>query len=416
MGKSDRGIWGDIKGSGSSPYKILIDFTDLATKCSCPSRQFPCKHGLGLLLVYTSDPNQLKISDEPDYVREWLDKRQAKTQQKTAEASELTEEEIEKKSASKEKREEERSTFVDSGVSELKLVLKDFIRLGLLELSTKNTAYFDGIAARMIDAKAPGLANWVKEFGKVDFKNKATWQEQSLELIAKVYLILKSYENINQLDTGFQSTLRNVIGWTHQTKDLLTDKTTLTQKDNWLVLGSSTEIQDDFTIIRTWLHGLQSNQNALILAFENKFSNNATQKFLDGTTLEAELAFYPDNIPHRAFIKQQKSTSDELPQEPQFLQNWLEFHDLKIKQLQKNPWLYSQSYLIKNVKLFGYENNWVIADSSKKYMRLNPTLEFEKILKLLLLTNHNTFSLAFTEQKDGIIPLGLFLNKHYQVI
>ncbi|MDQ3283523.1 MAG: SWIM zinc finger family protein, partial [Acidobacteriota bacterium] len=30
--------------------------TDLASKCSCPSRKFPCKHAVGLLVLGVQSP------------------------------------------------------------------------------------------------------------------------------------------------------------------------------------------------------------------------------------------------------------------------------------------------------------------------------------------------------------------------
>ena len=44
--------WAECAGSGKNPYRVSIDFTnrDAPTcRCSCPSRQFPCKHALGLM-------------------------------------------------------------------------------------------------------------------------------------------------------------------------------------------------------------------------------------------------------------------------------------------------------------------------------------------------------------------------------
>lgn len=44
--------WAECAGSGKTPYRVSIDFTnrDAPTcRCSCPSRQFPCKHALGLM-------------------------------------------------------------------------------------------------------------------------------------------------------------------------------------------------------------------------------------------------------------------------------------------------------------------------------------------------------------------------------
>ena len=44
--------WAECAGSGKNPYQVSIDWTDPTApvcRCSCPSRQFPCKHALGLM-------------------------------------------------------------------------------------------------------------------------------------------------------------------------------------------------------------------------------------------------------------------------------------------------------------------------------------------------------------------------------
>ena len=44
--------WAQCAGSGKTPYRVSIDWTDPdapVCRCSCPSRQFPCKHALGLM-------------------------------------------------------------------------------------------------------------------------------------------------------------------------------------------------------------------------------------------------------------------------------------------------------------------------------------------------------------------------------
>ena len=44
--------WGECAGSGKTPYRVSVDWSEPSApvcRCSCPSRQFPCKHALGLL-------------------------------------------------------------------------------------------------------------------------------------------------------------------------------------------------------------------------------------------------------------------------------------------------------------------------------------------------------------------------------
>ena len=50
-GYDERAVWGLCKGSGARPYQTQVDLSGPAYKCSCPSRKFPCKHALALLLL-----------------------------------------------------------------------------------------------------------------------------------------------------------------------------------------------------------------------------------------------------------------------------------------------------------------------------------------------------------------------------
>ena len=48
-------IWGRCAGSGAEPYFCSVDFLDeekTAGRCSCPSRQRPCKHAIGILPAF----------------------------------------------------------------------------------------------------------------------------------------------------------------------------------------------------------------------------------------------------------------------------------------------------------------------------------------------------------------------------
>ena len=65
LGRSDRAIWGLCQGSGKQPYQARVDLAEPAFKCSCPSRKFPCKHGLGLLLLFAKKADAFSRGDEP---------------------------------------------------------------------------------------------------------------------------------------------------------------------------------------------------------------------------------------------------------------------------------------------------------------------------------------------------------------
>ena len=45
-------LWGECRGSAAGPYRTVVDLAGPAYRCSCPSRKFPCKHALALLLLW----------------------------------------------------------------------------------------------------------------------------------------------------------------------------------------------------------------------------------------------------------------------------------------------------------------------------------------------------------------------------
>ena len=99
---------GECTGSGKSNYITSADYIDENNpvfRCSCPSRQFPCKHSLALLYEMLAK-KEFTICEVPEDIQKKRDKKQAK-ENKAAEAakpeSEMTEEEkqkAEKKKAS----------------------------------------------------------------------------------------------------------------------------------------------------------------------------------------------------------------------------------------------------------------------------------------------------------------------------
>ncbi|WP_461030053.1 SWIM zinc finger family protein, partial [Streptomyces sparsus] len=72
-GSAEGAVWGLCKGSGSKPYRTVVDCADAACKCSCPSRKFPCKHALGLLLLWSAGGDAVASGAEPpEWAQSWL--------------------------------------------------------------------------------------------------------------------------------------------------------------------------------------------------------------------------------------------------------------------------------------------------------------------------------------------------------
>src|SRR5215207_3656142 len=68
LGQSSESMWG--KCQGSAVYQVKIDLSNMGYHCSCPSRKFPCKHVLGLLLLSVNAPATVSVAAAPEWVDE----------------------------------------------------------------------------------------------------------------------------------------------------------------------------------------------------------------------------------------------------------------------------------------------------------------------------------------------------------
>src|SRR5476651_1227257 len=67
----ERLIWGECQGSGANPYRVAADIEDRGSKCTCPSRKFPCKHALALMWMFVDGDAGFQAGDVPDWVNDW---------------------------------------------------------------------------------------------------------------------------------------------------------------------------------------------------------------------------------------------------------------------------------------------------------------------------------------------------------
>lgn len=83
--EDDTLLFGTCKGSGRSAYQTSVDFSGDTPvfRCSCPSRQIPCKHGIAILLDYLEGKpfEPAEIPEDVQRKREKLEKRAEKAAQ-----------------------------------------------------------------------------------------------------------------------------------------------------------------------------------------------------------------------------------------------------------------------------------------------------------------------------------------------
>jgi hypothetical protein len=354
-------LWGECQGSGKDPYRTQIDLTGPAFRCSCPSRKFPCKHGLGLFLLYVKQNQAFTTSIPPAWVQEWLDKRaQAQTP-----AVENTEKPAKTKAdpAAQAKRQQKREAKVQAGLVELDLWLQDLIHQGLAQLPTKPYSYWDQMAARMVDAQAPGLARRLRSLAGLANSSQTDWASTTLAELGKLHLLIQGYQRQESLTPELQAEVRSQIGWTISQEELLSSaQPSQNLKDDWWVVGKQVEL-DDATNLKTqriWLWGLQHQRFALILNFAPRHLP-LDASWVPGTAVSAQLCFFLSSTPLRAIVRERDSGNlsktspiqgDEItPAIAQYSQA-----------LSQNPWLESYPLLLSQVTPRLVADQWLLVD------------------------------------------------------
>lgn len=338
VGQDERALWGECQGSGAKPYQTVVDLTEPAFKCSCPSRKFPCKHALGLFLLIANQPAIGKSATAaPAWAAEWLAKRDGQTQRKSGAAKkadeELDEATLTRRASQKAKRSLEREAKVVAGLKELELWLRDLLRHGLASAQTRSFDYWEQMAARLIDAQAPGAARRVRDLSRLPQSGDG-WIEHLLTKVSSLFLLLKAYERIETLSAPAQADVRTAIGWSYKEDELPEENVV---SDEWLVLGQRTTGEEGLRVRRTWFWGQQSAKGALVLEFAAPGQHLAVD-LLPGTSMEAELIFYPSNYPLRAAIRKRNNTTRSAKEifgysnSEQLLANYADV-------LALNPWL-----------------------------------------------------------------------------
>lgn len=381
LGQADGVIWGEIKGSGKNPYQTAIALAEPAFKCSCPSRKFPCKHGLGLALVLAANPDKLVGTEHPAWLQDWLDKRGQRAQKQAEKAATkdepVDEATLQKRAAAQQKRNAAREDKVSAGIAELQRWLFDLIRQGL---SQQDDAQWQRMAARMVDAQAPGLARRLQAAASLRYQG-GVWQEKLLAELGKLHLLLEAWQRRDSLPAAVQADVLAQIGFNHSKEELLLlDGIT----DHWQVVGQRQEDDGQMRTQRTWLYGLASQRFALLLDFAVQ-NQPMTLRPAIGQGLVGEMVFYPSAVPLRALVKSgfdcaqpSVSANPSCPERSRraITDNFTAY----VAALTANPWLGLFPFAIANATPVRHNNQWLLVDAEQHVIPLNISDEHAWIL------------------------------------
>ncbi len=352
-GRNEVAAWGEAKGSGAKPYQTVVDLGDGASKCSCPSRKFPCKHALGLLLRVAQ--NEVPVAEAVAWATEWLDKRGGRAVAK-AEKAAAPPRQADPKSA------EKRWTNVLRGLEECETFLCDVASNGLLSMSSARS--WDEMAARMVDAQAPGVARRLRRLGET-IGVGADWGKRAASELGNLTLLTAAARNIDVLGE-LAPDVRTALGIPFRKEDL---PETEGVADDWDVLGAAVEQDLKVMTYRTWLRGRRTGRWAMHLSFS--VGGVAPARPLPGRSLSGEAVFFPSAWPLRAQFEELSGSGFE----PGPGEGWAEALEAYADALALNPWLDAFPVLLNDAALGCSGDQWLAVDSRGEAIPLRLSAE-----------------------------------------
>ncbi|KQM85062.1 hypothetical protein ASE67_15410 [Sphingomonas sp. Leaf23] len=324
-------IWGECAGSGAHPYRVTADLRDLGSKCTCPSRKFPCKHALALLWMHAEAILPFPAADTPDWVVEWLGRRRPASgaPQPAPVASGVPGPSAKDLGAAREpepaedptaagrreaanaRRADDTDRAILGALEALEQWIGDQLRLGLAGFIDDATARCRRIGARLVDGKAAALA------GHVDELPARIWalppgdrvRGATVEL-ARLVMLARAFRAAPR-----DAELRRAVAAAERREALLDDPAALRITATWDVLAEQVRTRRDGLIAQTtWLLNLGDGPRfAMLLDFFPASTGRRGSAFVPGEQFVGDILFYPARAPLRALLVRREAGAIDGP-------------------------------------------------------------------------------------------------------
>ena len=194
------------------------------------------------------------------------------------------------------KRAAERRLRVSDGLADLDRWLRDQVTGGLAGVDRAGYAHFDRMAARMVDAQAPGVAGLLRAIpGQLSGDG---WPARLLDRLAALHLLIQAHQRLDSLPVGLAATVRSRVGYPVSKADVLASPPV---RDLWAALGGMDQVEYQLQTRRVWLYGLASGRWALWLTFAPP-GQDLDALIRPGAVYSADAHFYPGSGQFRALL------------------------------------------------------------------------------------------------------------------
>lgn len=374
-------------GSGRTAYRMVVDLSGPAYRCSCPSRKFPCKHTLALLLAWSA--GSVPEGELPAWATDWLRARAARAAAAPARPADPA-------------GTEQRRTRVAAGLAELEVWLADQVRTGLARADRVRGA--EAIAARMVDAQAPAVASALRRL-PVLAAGRADWPRLVLREYARLHLLALAHRGLDALPAELAAAARLHIGYPAPAEAVRSGPAV---RDRWMVLGLRTSVEDRLYTRRTWLRGRATGRWAVLV--EHSFGTPVTATAAPplGTMADASVHYYPGAGSTRVqwgvrHGDDEPVTSLPLPSGAGGIGAALREH---AEALAVDPWTRSHPALLTDVVPVPGEQGWRLAEPDGTAVPLHPE---RQPWRLLALSGGHPVTVLAEWHGEGLVPISVFV-------
>ncbi len=158
----DETLWfGHCQGSGKTPYLCSADFAapeKPVYRCTCPSRQFPCKHSLGLLYAI-AEGKKFTSADVPEELAAKREKAALRVEKRKSDVEKPPK--VNKTALAKKIK-----TQLD-GIDLLEKLTQDVVRLGIGNMNAKTAHELEEQAKQLGNAYLPGAQTALRQYTKL---------------------------------------------------------------------------------------------------------------------------------------------------------------------------------------------------------------------------------------------------------
>lgn len=226
--KDQRFISGECMGSGKKPYICSADFIDENApvyRCTCPSRQIPCKHVIGLLWAY-KEKLSFKTMEIPEDIlakRENKEKRVEKAKEKLENAEKNPPKE---KSAAWKRSALKKIDAQLTGIAEAEKMLQSIVQSGLSAMDAKNVNTYAQLVRQLDSYFITGIQNEINDLLGMAHADTEAGYMRIAEKICQIHALLQKSKTYleskkdapDKMDT--ESEIEELIGYAWKLEDL----------------------------------------------------------------------------------------------------------------------------------------------------------------------------------------------------